>query len=132
MILNNFADPVAAKMARFYAGTGEVDRANDFLALALGIVGGAGPNKIGSHGAASLQQQYPGLRINQVRVDNGARIYDGEDPLTANYLEIKTTTRGIYNSSSVRQLAYDYGGRVYYIFVGGPPSASYIRMLKAS
>jgi hypothetical protein len=134
VILSNFADPEAAKMARLEIGAGEYETANEHLALALGIVGGVIPNAIGSNGAASLQLRYPNLQIGQMRLPGGARIYDGWDPLTGNYLEIKTTTRGVYypNSSSIRQLAFDYGGNVYYIFVGGPPSASYIRMLKAS
>jgi RHS repeat-associated protein len=100
--------------------------------LVSGKVGGAKPNQIGNNGVADVGKQL-GVTMVQERVAGGKRVYDGYDPATGLYLEVKTTTRGrVSPTRSIRaQIAFDAGKPVIWTFVDGAPSSTLQGMLEA-
>lgn len=99
--------------------------------IVIGAVGGNNQNIIGNNGVKSVANQL-GIEMNQI--DIGGRRYDGYDPISGLYLEVKTTTRGtVYPNSAIRlEIANDYNGNVMWIFVDGKPSLSLGKMLTVS
>jgi len=84
-----------------------------------------------THNPRLAQEQLVGQRLPEVaigrwRIPGGGRVYDGRLLSTGQYVEVKTTTRGIVylNAHIRRQIAFDaaQGTKPLWIFVGGSPS----------
>jgi RHS repeat-associated protein len=84
------------------------------------------PNAIGRWGEQLVGQRLPEVAIGRWRIPGGGRVYDGRLLSTGQYVEVKTTTRGIVylNAHIRRQIAFDaaQGTKPLWIFVGGSPS----------
>jgi hypothetical protein len=82
-----------------------------------------GSYAIGRWGEQQVAERLP-VEVRQFRMPG--RVYDGYMPSTRQYVEIKTTTRGIvYPNSHIRaQIAFDAAQKIkpLWIFVGGSPS----------
>jgi hypothetical protein len=94
-------------------------------------VGGIKPNLIGAEGARRVGAEL-GFEIRQIDLPGSGRRYDGYDPVTGSYLEIKSTRRGtIYPNDSIRsQIEIDKSQNVKWVFVNGEPSLSLIILLQ--
>jgi len=80
----------------------------------------SGSNRIGSRGVQLVAEHMPDVEIGQFRTLDGQRIYDGRLRSTGQYVEIKTSTQGVYYHSgqSPSQVAYDAThGNPVWIFV---------------
>jgi RHS repeat-associated protein len=88
-------------------------------------VKGQSPNSIGRWGAQQVGQRDP-VQVRQFRVAGGQRVYDGYKSSTDQYVEIKSTTRGVVglNAHIRAQVAFDAAQetRPVWIFVNGMPT----------